>query len=105
MSYDPQEKLFVISLLSKPEYGKETKDNVRIQQVEMTWSLKYLAEEKTLVTYQIYIDPKLPIKAINHKMIQDSIFETLVGLRNIVKKPIYTNKKHTKAELKLLVGN
>lgn len=100
--YNPEEKEFIISFVSKPEYSKETIDKVRIKQVEMIWRLKYLADEMTLVTYQVYIDPKLPIKSINHMMIKKSIFQTLLGLTKVVDKPIYAETKYSKSDLEML---
>ena len=100
--YDSTEKLFTISFVAKPEHAETSKDQVRISDVEMTWQLKYLAKDQTLVIYQVYIDPKLPIKAINHAMIEKSIFQTMLGLRMLVEKPIYATKKYSKAELDML---
>jgi hypothetical protein len=97
-----EERLFTISFDSKPEHAKETKDKVRITDVEMIWSLKFLANDSTLVTYQVYIDPKLPIKAINNKMIQKSIFQTMLGLTIIVENPVYAETKYSESELKML---
>ncbi len=100
--YEPKEKLFTISLVSKPQHTKETKDTVRITQIEMIWSLKYVSDTMTSVTYQVYIEPKLPIKTINHAMIQKSVFQTMLGLTKIVDKPIYATTKYSKSELEML---
>lgn len=100
--YDPAEQLFTIILKSKPEYAKATKDQVRITQVEMIWRLKYLADDITSVTYEVYIDPKLPIKTINHAMIRKSVWQTMRGLIKLVEKPIYATTKYSKSELEML---
>lgn len=100
--YDPEEKEFTISFISKPKHAKETKGRVRIKEVEMFWRLKYLADEVTLVTYQLYIDPRLPIKAINNKMIRKSIFQTLLGLTKVVDKTIYAETKYSKSDRAML---
>lgn len=101
--YDPQEQLFTISLLSKPEHAPPSKNEVRIIDVEMLWRLRSLADDSTLVTYQVYIDPKLPIKTINHAMIKRSIFETMRGLIQLVEKPIYATTKYSDSELDMLI--
>jgi pyruvate formate-lyase activating enzyme-like uncharacterized protein len=100
--YDQDEKEFTINFVSKPDYAKESNDMVRIKQVEMTWRLKYLANDKTLVTYQVYINPKLPIKTINHMMIKKSVFQTLLGLKKVVENPIYSEIKYSKFDLEML---
>jgi hypothetical protein len=100
--YDPEEKEFLIRFVSKPEHTKETNERVRITQVEMIWRLKYLADDLTLVTYQVYIDPKLPIKTINHLMIKKSVFQTLLGLTKVVDKPIYAETKYSNSDREML---
>ncbi len=102
MIYDPVLKLFTIHFTSQPEHAEINKDHVRISDIEMTWQLQNLADNLTLVTYQVYIDPKLPIKAINHKMIQKSIFQTMLGLIRLVEKPIYGSYKYSDSELEML---
>jgi len=55
-----------------------------------------------LVTYQVYINPKLPIKSFNHMIIKMSIYQTMLGLEKIVEKPIYADTKYSKSELEML---
>lgn len=101
--YDPAEQLFTITLVSKPEHSQVNNDQVRITDVEMTWTLQYIADDVTAVSYQVYIDPKLPIKAVNHAMIKKSIFQTMVGLTELVEKPIYASTKYSASELEMLI--
>lgn len=103
--YEAKEKLFTISLESKSDYAKVSEDRVRITEVEMTWQLTYVSDDVTAVTYQVYIDPKLPIKAINHTMIQKSVFKTMQGLIEVVDKPIYAETKYSESELEMLTEN
>jgi hypothetical protein len=100
--YNPTEKLFKVSFVSQPEYRQEIKDTIRIKQVEMNWSLKSISDNETLVTYQVYINPKLPIKSFNHMIIKMSIYQTMLGLEKIVEKPIYADTKYSKSELEML---
>jgi hypothetical protein len=100
--YEPNEKKLIIDFDSKPEYAEESIDKVRITDVDIKWVLKYLSADMTLVTYQIYIDPKLPIKAINQKMIQKSVYETIIGLTKIVENPVYAQIKYSEYELEKL---
>lgn len=100
--YNPDKKLFTVDFVSKPDFRKKIKDTIRIIQIEMNWSLKSVSENETLVTYQVYIDPQLPIKSINHLMIKKSIFRTMLGLEKIVENPIYAEKKYSKSELEML---
>lgn len=100
--YEPEQKQLTISFTSVPEYAKQKNDNVRITAVEMIWQLKYETDEQTLVTYQVYIDPKLPIKPISHATIKKSVFKTMLGLTKIVHEPIYAEIKYTESEFKLL---
>ena len=102
VKYNPVEKLLVISFESIPNYAKVSKERVRIEQIEMQWSLKKLSNEMTLVTYHVYIDPRLPIKSLNNKMIVKSIFQTMVGLTNIVENSKYSKNKYSESELELL---
>lgn len=100
--YDPVDKMFTITLDSKPAYAKAVKGKVRVIQVAMVWRLQYIAADETAVSYQVYIDPKLPIKAINHAMIQKSVFQTMLGLTKQVKNPIYATTKYSESELEML---
>jgi hypothetical protein len=100
--YDPIQKLFTITLESTPNHAKAANDKVRITEVSMIWTLQYLADDLTAVTYQVYIDPKLPIKTVNHAMIKKSIFQTMQGLTKLVEKPIYATRKYSKSELEML---
>jgi hypothetical protein len=102
VTYEPEEKLFTISFVSIPEHSKASNDQVRISQVEMIWSLKHISDDMTSVTYQVYIDPKLPIKTINHAMIKKSIYQTMLGLIKLVEKPIYATTKYSESELEML---
>jgi hypothetical protein len=103
--YDPAEKLFTISFVSKPEHSQVNNDQVRITDVEMTWTLQYIADDVTAVSYQVYIDPKLPIKAVNHAMIKKSIFQTMLGLTKLVENPIYASTKYSASELEMLTDD
>ncbi len=100
--YDPAERLFTISFVSKPQHSQVNNDQVRITDVEMTWTLQYVADDVTAVSYQVYIDPKLPIKAINHAMIKKSILQTMLGLTQLVENPIYASTKYSESELEML---
>ncbi len=85
--YDSANKQFIISLTSRPDYAAIDKDAVRVAEVAMVWELKSIEEDLTEVIYEVYIDPKLPIKSINHQMIRRSTFRTIQGLKKLVKKP------------------
>ena len=102
--YSPGEQLFTISFQSRPDYAPVNDKTVRIHDIEMKWTLKALDIDKTEVTYEVYIDPKLPFKSINHAMIKKSVFKTLQGLAEIVQKPKYGETTYSEAELELLTG-
>ncbi len=101
--YDPDKKLFTITLAAKPNHGKSNKGMVRVTQVAMIWRLQSLAEGVTAVSYQVYIDPKIPLKPINHSMIKKSVFQTMRGLKRVVEKPIYAETKYSESELEMLI--
>ncbi len=100
--YEPKERVFTISFQSRPDYAPQSDQAVRIHDVEMTWTLKAVTKNKTEVTYEVYIDPKLPFKSINHAMIKRSMFKTLQGLADIVDNPKYSETTYTEAELEML---
>lgn len=100
--YDPTDKSFIINFDSKPDYAPENNRKRRITNVEMIWVLEPVSDNITTVTYQIYIDPKLPFKSINHAMIKKSVFETLQGLKELVKKPQYSETSYSESELEML---
>lgn len=100
--YSPSDQLFTISFQSRPDYAPENDQSVRIHDVEMRWKLKTVGKNQTLVTYEVYIDPKLPFKSINHAMIKKSVFKSLQGLTLIVKDPKYGETRYSKAELEML---
>lgn len=104
-SYDPNQRLINISLESKPNFSNKIKGFVRVDEVEMRWVLKYLDKNMTLVTYQVYIEPKLPIKVINNKFILKSVFKTMQGLTKIVDDPKYHQVKYTESELEMLIDD
>lgn len=103
VDYRPQEKLFTIKLTSVPDYAAADKKKVRLKNVQMVWFLKSIGKESTEVTYQVYLDPQLPIKAINHQVIKRSIFQNMQGLKKLVKKSIYAKEKFSQSELDMLM--
>lgn len=103
--YSPGEQVFTISFQSRPGYAPENDKTVRIHAIEMKWVLKALDKNKTEVTYEVYIDPKLPFKSINHAMIKKSIFKTLLGLKSLVKDPKYGETSYSDDELEMLVDD
>jgi len=100
--YNPLNKQFTVSFKSIPNYKKASKKIHRVKNIEMTWNLESISDNKTLVNYQVYIDPNLPIKPINHSMIKKTIFKTMQGLKEIVNNPVYAETKYSKSELELL---
>jgi|GEM_PF-3372955 len=100
--YEPTIQSFIIRFESKPDYQPENNNRRRITDVEMMWILEEISDKKTSVTYQVYIDPKLPFKSINHAMIKKSVFETLQGLSKIVQKSKYAKIKYSKADREML---
>ncbi|MFV0543547.1 MAG: START domain-containing protein [Marinicella pacifica] len=100
--YEPKERVFTISFQSRPDYAPESNQAVRIHDVEMTWTLKAVGQRETEVTYEVYIDPRLPFKSINHAMIKRSMYKTLQGLAEIVQSPKYKGTTYTEAELEML---
>ncbi len=103
--YDPEKKELNILFISQPQYNKKSKNRVRITDIEMSWRLKYLTNEMTSVTYQLYIDPKLPIKTINNRMIKKSIFQTLLKLKEVVEDPIYEEIKYSTTDFEMLTDD
>ncbi|MFK8012266.1 MAG: hypothetical protein AB8B80_09515, partial [Marinicellaceae bacterium] len=100
--YNPTNKQFTVSFKSIPDYKKASKKIHRVKNIEMTWKLETISDNKTLVNYQVYIDPKFPIKPINHSLIKKSIFKTMQGLKEIANNPIYAETKYSKSELEML---
>ncbi|MCX7552270.1 START domain-containing protein [Marinicella sp. S1101] len=103
VSFDPKTRSFVIVLVSIPNHAGFQENHVRLTDVSMIWRLHPIGESLTAVSYEVYIDPELPIKSINHQMIKRSIFKTIEGLRHLVEKPIYAQTKYTASELEMLV--
>jgi len=79
------ENKYVIKLNSLPTYGETHKNRVRVIDVQMVWTIKTLSQDQTEVTYQVYIDPKTPIKTFVNRAILDSVLKTMQGLRDITK--------------------
>lgn len=102
--YLPTEQQFTISFESRPDYAPKSKQAVRISDVDMLWTLKTVDQKQTRVTYEVYIDPKLPFKSINHAVIKKSVFKTLQGLAAIVRNPKYGETKYSEAELQILAN-
>lgn len=102
--YEPAKQQFTITFESRPDYTPESDHAVRIHDIEMKWTLKTLGNNQTLVTYEIYIDPKLPFKSINHAMIKKSVFKTMQGLKSIVNNPKYGETRYSDAELEMLTN-
>lgn len=100
--YDPKERSFTIKFESKPEYANEMADAIRVSDVDMMWRLQAVSKDVTAVSYLVYIDPKLPFKSINHSLIKKSVFKTLQGLKELVKKPQYAETVYSEAELDML---
>jgi len=100
--YNPTNEQFTVIFKSIPGYKKTSKKIHRVKNIEMTWKLESISDNKTLVNYQVYIDPNLPIKIINHSMIKKSIFKTMQGLKTIVNNPVYAETKYSKSELEML---
>lgn len=103
VSYDPETESFVIALVSKPAHDGPQEGHVRLHDVSMIWRLQPLDKGRTAVSYEVYIDPELPIKSINHQMIRRSIFKTTQGLRSLVQQPQYAQTKYSASELEMLV--
>lgn len=101
--YEPNKQIFTLSFESRPDYAPQSDQAVRISEVNMTWTLQVIGKEKTKVTYEVYIDPQLPFKSINHAMIKKSIVKTLQGLAEIVQNPEYGETTYSEAELQMLV--
>ena len=100
--YEPKERVFTISFQSRPDYAPQSDQAVRIHDIEMTWTLEAVTKNETEVTYEVYIDPRLPFKSINHAMIKRSVFKTLQSLADIVQKPVYGETTYSEAELDML---
>ena len=90
-----------IVILLKPHTAgvSPNKENVRITEISMIWTLVPITENETRITYEIYLDPVMPLKKIVNKFILDSVFHTLKNLSLIVKQPRYQNLTQTSMEL------
>lgn len=105
VKYDKQKKALEISFDSQPHYQNETTNKILINQINMIWRLTFLDKDKTAITYQIYIDPELPIKTINNMIIKKSIFHTLSRLKEIINNSEYSKYQYTITDFEMLADD
>jgi len=101
-AYYSQTKTVVIELDAVPDYDGEHKNRVRIRQVNMIWTLKAVDNKLTEVTYEVYLDPLIPVNALVNKFIFNSVFHTMHGLTKMVKQQKYHQQAYTQSELEFI---
>ncbi len=78
-----------------PEYLEEYKGIVRIPYVKGYWQVEEVENNKLKIIFQMIVDPggSIPPWLVN-VFVVDSPFETLKGLKEVINKKEYQNKKY-----------
>ncbi|CAM4435642.1 START domain-containing protein [Vibrio agarivorans] len=87
---DPETLVVTIDQAAVPDFVPRVKGNVRIEQLNSTWTFTPVSETETYVTYQVFTEPggKLPAWLVNTVAVSQP-YKTFLGLRDMAAKSEY----------------
>lgn len=95
VSWDADKRVLTIDIKCLPGYIEKNEDIVRIPFAKGHWRVEELEKNRIKVEFQMLVDPGGTIPAwLANAFVVDSPFETLEGLREVIKDRKYENVKY-----------
>lgn len=92
----------VISLAGRENYDAGQRGRTRLLDLKGSWVFHQTSPGHVRVNYQIYADPQAPLNGASNDHMAESVFETLRGLRGVVKEAKYRDAKFSAADIKAI---
>ncbi|GAL13665.1 Collagenase and related proteases [Vibrio astriarenae] len=91
---DPETLVVTIDQAAVPDFVPRIKGNVRIEQLNSTWTFTPVSENETYVTYQVFTEPggNLPAWLVNTVAVSQP-YKTFLGLREMAVKAEYQQQE------------
>jgi hypothetical protein len=101
--YQRQAKTITVALRGKEDYDAGQPGRTRVLDLQGAWTFRETKPGHVSVSYQIASDPQITIAAsiLNDHMVT-SVFQTLNGLRKVVKEAKYRDARFSAEEIKAI---